>query len=283
MITRYLESGDWRILLPGIYLLKNVEVTWRSRVMAAILWAGPGAVASGRTAAALHCLRHGTQETIEISVPRKANSAHGITVRCDTSLIDEPRVFVDNIPVTRISRTLLDLCRCLGLSAASEAVVDAVRRRRTTLVDLGRILDEVGGPGKGGTTALRRILTERFAFGVTDSDAEDLFLAMAKRRGYSFSYHYVVRDPGLTAELDFADLPAFLDIELDGSRYHDDPVAAQRDKNRDNELIGRGWVVLRFTYWDLIKKPDWVFEKIESVLSHRRAEQLSMDDYQIGS
>jgi len=242
--------------------------------MAAILWAGPGAVAAGRTAGALHGLLHGTTDIIEIAVPRKINSRHGIKVRHDGSLAHEPKVFVHNIPVTRVSRTILDLCGCLSFAAAKEVVVDAVRRRKSTVLDLSRILDGVGGKGKGGTRNLRRILTELFAFGITDSEAEDLFMALAKRRGFSFTHHHVVSDPPFTAELDFADLPTRSDVEVDGGRYHNDPVAVQRDKARDNELIDRGWAVLRFTYWDLIQRPDWVFEKIESVLTRRAGMQL---------
>jgi very-short-patch-repair endonuclease len=283
MITRHIGNGDWQKILPGVYLLGHAPLSWKSRVMAAILWAGPGAVAAGRTAGALHDLRQGRTDVIEIAAPRKINSRNGIKVRHDPSLTQEPKVFVDHIPVTRISKTILDLCGCLGFTASTEVVVDAVRRRKTTILDLARILDEVGGQGKGGTRHLRLILTERFAFGVTDSDAEDLFIALAKRRGFSFTHHHVVRDPLFTAELDFADLPTRSDIEVDGGRYHDDPVAVQRDKHRDNELIDRGWAVLRFTYWDLIERPDWVFEKIESVLTQRAGIQLSIDEYRIGS
>ncbi|MGH2754756.1 MAG: DUF559 domain-containing protein [Actinomycetota bacterium] len=276
MISRYLAKGDWRTLLPSVYLLNHAPLTWKARVMAAVLWAGPGAVATRRTAASLHGLLNGGSDIIEIAVPRKVNSAHGIKVHRDPSLAEEPRVLVNNIPITRISRTLLDLCGVLSFSAATDAVVGAIRRRKCTILDLARILDEAGGQGKRGTRTLRRILMERFAYGVTDSEAEDLFAALAKRRGYTFVHHHVVRDGLLIAQLDFADVSAKLNIEVDGGEYHDDPVAVQRDKNRDAELIDRGWTVLRFTYWDLVQRPDWVFQKIESVLERRRGSQLSM-------
>ena len=71
--------------------------------------------------------------------------------------------------------------------------------------------------------------------------------------------------------MDLASLPEKVDIEIDGGEAHDNPAAGQRDKNRDAELESRGWVVLRFTYWDLVERPDWVFEKISMTLEMRRS------------
>jgi very-short-patch-repair endonuclease len=169
-----------------------------------------------------------------------------------------------------MARTILDLCSVLSYSAATSAVVDAVRRDLLSLLDLGRVLDEPSGK-RGGRTVLRRVLMTRFARGVTDSDAEDLFIEMAEHRGLAFVHHFVVQDPGFRAELDFAEVPIRLDVEIDGGKGHNDPVAVQRDKNRDAELISRGWTVLRFTYWDLIRRPDWVFETIRVVQARREA------------
>jgi very-short-patch-repair endonuclease len=177
------------------------------------------------------------------------------------------------MPVTRLAWTLLDLCTVLSFSAAMSAVTHAVRNTSVTVLDLSRVLDQAGAR-RGGRAALRKILVSRFAMGVTDSDAEDLFIDMAKRRGLRFVHHFVVQGAGFRAQLDFAEPSVLLDIEIDGGKDHDDPVAVQRDKNRDAELSSRGWAVLRFTYWDLIKKPEWVFEVIEASIG-MRGEQIA--------
>ena len=175
----------------------------------------------------------------------------------------------DDIPVTRIAKTVFDLCSVLSFAASTDVVLDVVRRRAASIVDLGRVLDEASDK-RGGRSTLRRILATRFAAGVTDSDAEDLFMAMAARRGFSLVHHFVVEDATFRAELDFADISVQLDVEIDGGKDHDDPVSQQRDKNRDAELIARGWTVLRFTYWDLIQKTDWMFEMISGALERRK-------------
>jgi len=270
MISRALERGEWRRIYPGVFLVNQASLTWKARLMGAILWAGPDAVVSHRSAAALLGLKHGDRNIIEISSPRRLNSRHGIRVHHDPSLATAPNAKAENIPVTRIAKTVLDLCAVLSLAASTQVVLDVVRRRAVSIVDLGRVLDEETGR-RGGRSALRRILVTRFAVGVTDSDAEDLFIAMASRRGFDFVHHFVVEDAGFRVELDFADPYVRLDVEIDGGKDHDDPVAQQRDKNRDAELIARGWTVLRFTYWDLIQKTDWMFEMISAALERKGA------------
>jgi very-short-patch-repair endonuclease len=182
-------------------------------------------------------------------------------VHHDPSLATRPLASVENIPVTRMAWTVLDMCAVLSHPAATEVVIDVVRRRFAGVLDLSRVLDEAAGK-RGGQMTLARILTTRFAQGVTDSDLEDLFIDMAARRELTFAHHFVVHDPPFRAELDFADVPILLNVETDGGKDHDDPVAEQSDKNRDAELIGRGWTVLRFTYWDLVGRPDWVFARV---------------------
>ena len=39
--------------------------------------------------------------------------------------------------------------------------------------------------------------------------------------------------------------------------------------------MSRGWAVLRFTYWDLIQKPDWVFEMVLTSMRNRQATMAS--------
>ena len=275
-IDRLLRNGEWRRIYPGVYLVNQAPLSWKARLMGAILWAGPGAVASHRSAAALLGLKHGDKGRIEISSPRRLNSRHGIRVHLDPSLATRPHAHADNIPLTRIVWTVLDLCAVLTYPAATAVVVDVVRRQLVSVLDLSRVLDESAGR-RGGRRTLSRVLMTRFALGVTDSDAEDLFIDLAGRRGLHFRHHFVVQDPSFRAELDFADVSLLLDIEVDGGKAHDDDVAQQWDKNRDAELISRGWTVLRFTYWDLIQRPDWVFERIGDTLARLRGTTRSGD------
>ena len=62
--------GRWRAAGPGVYRIAGTPVTWRSHLLAAVLAGGPGAVASHRSAGALHGLDGCRLGVPEVSVPR---------------------------------------------------------------------------------------------------------------------------------------------------------------------------------------------------------------------
>jgi very-short-patch-repair endonuclease len=47
-------------------------------------------------------------------------------------------------------------------------------------------------------------------------------------------------------------------VELDGYAFHSDRASFESDRRRDRELQARGYVVLRFTYREVIEEPDAV-------------------------
>jgi very-short-patch-repair endonuclease len=51
-------------------------------------------------------------------------------------------------------------------------------------------------------------------------------------------------------------------VEVDGYQFHGNWAAFQRDRERDNKLVGAGYVVLRFTWHQLTKKP---FEMVAQI------------------
>jgi very-short-patch-repair endonuclease len=66
---------------------------------------------------------------------------------------------------------------------------------------------------------------------------------------------------------DFACVEARLIIEADGSQHGDG-----RDLNRDADLKGRGWRVLRFWNDDILLRPDSVQEAILTALGNQEVE-----------
>jgi very-short-patch-repair endonuclease len=269
-ICGQLKSGGLRKVMPGVYLIGGALLTTKARMMAATLWAGPGGVVSHASAAWLYGLIRAKPKIIEVTLRERRRPPTGIKVHVDPSLTAKPKVRFDGIPVPRIERVLFDLCGTLSPGRAERMVVQAIRDDRVEVVLLARALDLYGGNGKKGTRVLRRILSTRIAMGVTDSDAEDLFAAMADRRGLSLAHHHVVVDQQFRAELDFASIREQIDVEIDGGIAHFNPVKNDRDKARYVELGRRGWLVLRFTYWDLVTRPEWVFDSIATALRTRQ-------------
>jgi very-short-patch-repair endonuclease len=55
-------------------------------------------------------------------------------------------------------------------------------------------------------------------------------------------------------------------IELDGIETHGTSTALRSDDLRQNEIVLRGWRVLRFTWEEVTKHPDRVAATIRSAL-----------------
>lgn len=237
--------------------------------MAAVLWGGQGAVAGGRSAAALLKVNGYREGPIEITARTRKRPPAGIRLRLDPSLPSRPKVWVEGIPCTSIEQMALDVCADLDREHATR-FLNNLLRERTSVHNLMRAVLENGGRGKKGTGQVRKLLQTRFAYGVTDSDGEDLFVKLNKRWRFPVTFHHVVRDGFFVAELDFALLGLKIDIEIDGGE-HEQPEQRQRDRVRDQRLVALGWVVVRFNYWQLVFEPETVRRTIGAVIQQRSA------------
>lgn len=72
--------------------------------------------------------------------------------------------------------------------------------------------------------------------------------------------------PGSTAVPDFLLERARLIVEVDGWAWHHTPERFQRDRSRQNGLILAGWRVLRFTWADLIERPEEVVQVVSAAI-----------------
>ena len=75
----------------------------------------------------------------------------------------------------------------------------------------------------------------------------------------------------VVAILDIAFPEALLAIEIDGWAWHSDPDRFQRDRQRQNALVAAGWTVLRFTWADLIERPEQVVATVVRTLARLRS------------
>jgi very-short-patch-repair endonuclease len=55
-------------------------------------------------------------------------------------------------------------------------------------------------------------------------------------------------------------------IEADGRSAHDGPDALHQDRFRQNVLKLAGWVVLRFTWADVLRRPGYVVATVRGAL-----------------
>jgi very-short-patch-repair endonuclease len=62
----------------------------------------------------------------------------------------------------------------------------------------------------------------------------------------------------------------FLDLETDG-RTHNEPVQRAKDYRRDRSAQVRGYEVLRYTYSDVVDRPEAMVAEVKRVVARRRS------------
>jgi len=82
----------------------------------------------------------------------------------------------------------------------------------------------------------------------------------------AFPQHRFHEKGRVVARVDFVYPEQRVVIEVDGTRWHSGRRARVKDAERDNFLNLRGWTVLRFTWFDLIERPEYVLDQIRCAL-----------------
>jgi very-short-patch-repair endonuclease len=279
VIDHRVAVGKWQRMQPGVYRIAGAPETGKQRLMAAVLWAGEGAVASHHAAAALHQLDGFVEGPIEISSTRALKSSGDSVVlhRVKTFGVADVTV-VDGIPVTSAARTIVDLAGAVGipnragavgLSDLERALDSGLRQRMFTLTRMEWEIRQ--SRGKRGVKELTNLVEERKRYGVPETELERDFIRLIKRSALEMPQcQYRIAGVG---RVDFVYPEDKLAIETDGYAWHSDPDAFQKDRARDQELLRLGWRVLRFTKQDIRDRPAQVIKLIGSLKAEKRRDE----------
>lgn len=82
-----------------------------------------------------------------------------------------------------------------------------------------------------------------------------------------------IREGLFAAQVDLADDRLRLVLEADSYEFHGTKPAFEADCRRYDELVARGWRVLRFTHQQVSKDPDWVREMTRATALSAAAER----------
>jgi predicted transcriptional regulator of viral defense system len=262
-IDRRLSRGRLHPLHRGVYAVGHRVVSREGWWMAAVLAAGPGAVLSHRSAAALWGLRGDPATRVEVSVPCKQRSRPGITVHYAPLPADEV-TDNDGIPTTTAARTLLDLAAILQPQELERTLEQAEANRLTDHTPLDALLTRY--PNRQGTKSLRAILHNgRHSANATRSELEDRFLALLDAHGLPRP-EINVWLPDAGVEVDCLWRARRLIAELDSRKHHATTAAFERDRARDRTLQAAGWRVIRITWRQLHDHPEAVVSDLRELL-----------------
>jgi hypothetical protein len=264
------EDGRWERAQAGVFRVATAPRSWTQDLLAACLAAGPGAVASHRAAAALWQLEGISAGWLELTVSRpRCHRLPGVIVHRSTDLDRASMILRSGVPATDPARTLVDLGAVVRPKRVGAALDSALSRRLVTLSGLRARLDGVGRRGRRGAGVLRALLDEcSDAAGLAESTLETRFLRLCRDHGLPepVPQHEVMVGGRLIGRLDFAFPAVDLAIEVDGYESHASLAAFQHDRARQNDLVAAGWTVLRFTWDDVVRRPERVTTAVRRVL-----------------
>ena len=260
----------------AVYRIAGSPRTWLQQAMAACLAAGPKAVASHRTAAAIWSLPE-IERVLEVSVPEPVRvSPAGIRVHRTSHLPVRHVRRLEGIPTTTAARTLIDLSGVLDRSVLDRVLDHALATRLVTHSRLSRELQFLGRQGRRGTRALATALAARpSTLRVPGSALEFRIVRLLRRHRLPapVCQHPVKLAKG-RAYLDLAYPDAMLAIEADSYRHHSSLSDWSRDRTRNNELIAMGWRILPVTFADVATRPAAVADQIRRALSLIEARRI---------
>lgn len=274
-LSRRVADGHFIRLGHGVYCHASVPDTHPRRVTTAVLACHDLAAASHVTAAFLWgMVSFGGREPREIEVvTRRWRRNHQLAVVHEsTDLIEGDVTTLAGVPITTPTRTLVDL----GGSAKSlvgPALDHAIRKGLTDTGQLLQLLQRVARRGRNGVGVIRPHLAEHLMVSkITDSYLESLFFRGLGERGIPLpepQFPVVRDDNGFVCRLDFAYPGVRVGIALDGMEFHTSRERFRIDRAQHNEAELLGWLVLRYTWWDVSGGMDRTVNQLRQALRLR--------------
>lgn len=288
------RSGRWRKVQRGVYVVSGAQSSYLQSLLAAQLAARSekvvekrkkiyleeleDAVVTGRSAVWIRGSRRlGEPSHHELLVNRpRAPVVKGAAVRRTRTLPAVDIAAVEGVPTLAVPRLMVELCG------------------RIPDLDFVAVLDDLLGSGDG---ALRRDVHSRAEglcvgrksvarlVDLTKPGAEAAFRSWLERHTGRLFTAAGLPPPDWNVELrdDAAAVIGIGDavwveqrvvVELDGLRFHSTPAERRRDNRKDRRLSMTGWLVLRYTWLDLMERPEEVIAEVRGSLA-KRAEQAA--------
>ncbi|HEX2274292.1 MAG TPA: type IV toxin-antitoxin system AbiEi family antitoxin domain-containing protein [Acidimicrobiales bacterium] len=263
------RTGQWQPVAQGVYRVAGSDRTWRQSLVAAVFSAGPGSVASHRSAAALWGLPGFDPGPLEVLRPRHTDH------RCSMGRVHETQVLppahwtvVDAVPVTGPARTIFDLAGAISARRTERVLDTCLSRRLVDLPTMRAMLSDLGRRGRAGTRLIRRLLDERGPDYVAPaSELEHRMLEVLVAAGVPRPQRQVwAGGSHVGGRVDFAYPNHGVLIEADSRVHHMSKLDFEADRRRDNWLMAAGWRVLRITWEQVTARPSEVVALVREAL-----------------
>lgn len=270
-LDRKLEEGSLVKVATSAYAVPGVFESERAILGAASR--SLGAVVSHQAAARLRgVVVPGPR--LAVSVPhRRTHLFPDVAVHQLTDIREVDVTHIGGLPTTTAARTVVDLAAVLSLTQLGRAVDRFASKGVASFETMSETLDQLARKGKPGVVRLRRALEPRLgARGGSESDLESrllelIMLASLPEPDQQYHPSWLKH---ISGRVDLSYPESMLVIEGDSREWHGDEFTFQADRERDNLAQLAGWRILRFTWHDITRRPEYVVSSI------RRALDLSL-------
>lgn len=264
-IHRRIRAGRLHPVYRGVYAVGHSRIGRRGWWMAATLTAGDGAVLSHHSAAALWGLRR-PRERIDVTVPTRAGRRrrNGLTIHRTSSLPKADVTCKENIPVTSLPRTLIDVAEVIDRRALERTLDEAEYLRLYNDHQIAAAIGTHGG--RAGARRLAKTIAEHVVGSTrTNEGLEEKFLLLCRAHG--------IPDPIVHAqvgpyEVDFLWPEQRVIVETDDAT-HRRASTYESDRDRDAYLDDLGYRVRRFTSRKIDHQPEEVIRLLLAALDGR--------------
>jgi hypothetical protein len=253
MLRWRVQHEGWREVQPGVYLVGGAPWSWQQQTMAAVLSAGPDALASQLSAAAIWGFEGIYGHPVEVTSSRWLRRPRGDVVLHESKdVVPQDRARLRGIPLTSPLRTVIDVGCRVSLAQLEVMAVEGIRRGWFSYPELQRRHAEIARRGRNGAGPMRLIL-ERWAEqdALADSGWEVHLGRLLERLGFPRpvrQFRIVDAHGNFVAQVDLAYPQWCIAIEADSESWHTGLDRFHHDRSRWNHVRAIGWDLLTYTY-----------------------------------
>lgn len=270
-IRRILDSGRWTALGRGVYVESRLleacagDSSWRHAIdiAAAAVSLHTDAVGSHHSAARVHRMEMlRTPEGVSLTRPRGPGPTRPMSGEVRVRCARLPAGHVSErygVGVTSPARTVVDLARTFPFRDGVVLADSALRATGISRADLVKIIDESScAPG---IRTAREVVA--FADALAESVLESVSRVVFAEHGLPPPQRQVVLGEGeRIGRVDFYWAEYGVVGEADGMIKYADQQALQAEKERQERLENAGFIVVRFTWDDVVRHPERTVTRI---------------------
>lgn len=268
-IHRSLRAGRLHRWGRGVYAAGHLSDGPLLAETRAVLLCGEGAVLSHQSAARLWKLLppESSDGLMHVTVPGQHGvRCRGLCLHRSTTLAPGDVRAQHGLPLTAVTRTLLDLAEVVDTSQLHDALDEALVQRLVSRPMLAATA--AAARGRHGAQRLRAALGRHTVSHNLRSEAERRLLELIRAAE--------LPEPRMNVYVHGCLVDAYwpehgLVVEVDSVRYHSSVPVFERDRDKGNRLVAAGLAVMRLTWHQLRDQPLLVVARIAQAIGRAEA------------